>query len=85
MPERGGYDHAIIDSGSSYESFFVKQAERDPRVVCVLKLPEWYKIPTPAGNYTPDFGIVVSHKSLRDHKEVEIHLAVETGSTSVLA
>lgn len=85
MPRSGVYDHAIIDSGSTYESTFAKQAEMDPRVVCVLKLPEWYKIPTPAGNYTPDFGIVVSQKSLRDHSEVEIHLVVETKSTSVLA
>ncbi len=85
MPERGVYDHAIIDSGSTYESTFAKQAEMDPRVVCVLKLPEWYKIPTPAGNYTPDFGIVVSQKSLRDQSAVEIHLVVETKSTSVMA
>ena len=85
MPERGVYDHAIIDANSSYEAAFAKQAEKDPRIVCVLKLPEWYKIPTPAGNYTPDFGIVVSQKSLRDHNEVEIHLVVETKSTSVLA
>lgn len=85
MPERGVYDHAIIDSASTYESTFAKQAEMDPRVVCVLKLPDWYKIPTPAGNYTPDFGIVVSQKSLRDQTEVEIHLVVETKSTSVLA
>jgi type III restriction enzyme len=83
-PNHGVYDHAIIDSGSSYESLFAKQAEIDPRVICILKLPDWYKIPTPSGNYTPDFGLVVRHKDLRDGAEVEVHLVVETKSTSVL-
>ena len=31
--------------------------------------------------YTPDFGVVISHKGLRDEQEVEIHLVVETKST----
>ena len=84
-PNSGVYDHAIIDSNSSYEEYFAKQADNDPRVVCVLKLPDWYKIPTPNGNYTPDFGLVVRHKALRNDHEVEIHLVVETKSTNVLA
>ncbi len=84
-PKNGVYDHAIIDSGSSYESNFAKQTELDPRVVCVLKLPDWYKIPTPSGNYTPDFGLVVRHKGLHGDTEVDIHLVVETKSTNVLA
>jgi type III restriction enzyme len=84
-PNSGVYDHAIIDSNSMYEEYFAKQADNDPRVVCVLKLPDWYKIPTPNGNYTPDFGLVVRHKALRDDHEVEIHLVVETKSTNLLA
>lgn len=31
--------------------------------------------------YTPDFGVVVSHKGIRDDEEIEIHLVVETKST----
>jgi type III restriction enzyme len=84
-PNCGVYDHAIIDSNSMYEEYFAKQADNDPRVICILKLPDWYKIPTPNGNYTPDFGLVVRHKGLRDDTEVEIHLVVETKSTNVLA
>ncbi|MEO0016945.1 MAG: hypothetical protein RLZZ522_228, partial [Verrucomicrobiota bacterium] len=37
-PNHGVYDHAIIDSGSTYKSIFAKQAETDPRVICILKL-----------------------------------------------
>ncbi len=84
-PVCGVYDHVIVDSGSLYETNFAKQAELDPKVVCILKLPDWYKIPTPNGNYTPDFGLVVRHKDLRAGAEVEIHLVVETKSTNVLA
>lgn len=84
-PHHGIYDHAIIDSGSSYESNLAKQADTDPRVLCVLKLPDRYKIPTPSGNYTPDFGLVVRQVGLRGGAEVIIHLVVETKSTSVLA
>jgi len=67
-PNRGIYSHAII---------------------ALLKLPDWYKIPVPSltggtASYTPDFGLVVSHKGLRDEEEVEIHLVVETKSTDKL-
>ncbi|MCX6872963.1 MAG: DEAD/DEAH box helicase family protein [Verrucomicrobia bacterium] len=81
-PNSGVYDHAIIDSNSSPERHFAMQADGDPRVVCVLKLPDWYKIPTPNGNYSPDFGLVVTHKNLRDGAELEVYLVVETKSYS---
>ena len=32
----------------------------------MLKLPEFYKIPTPIGNYQPDFGLVVKQRSLKN-------------------
>jgi len=86
-PNRGIYDHAIVDSGSLPESRFANEADRHPRVRALLKLPDWYKIPVPSlkggtTTYTPDFGLVVSHKALRDDEEVELHLVVETKSTS---
>ncbi len=83
-PKRGLYDHAILDSASMPERNFASDADADDRVVCVLKLPDWYKIPTPVGNYTPDFGLVIRHTGIRDQRETEIHLVVETKSTNLL-
>ena len=85
-PLQGIYDHVILDSDSLPESRFANEADRHPRVRALLKLPDWYKIPVPSlkggsTTYTPDFGVVVSHKGLRDDEEIEIHLVVETKST----
>lgn len=85
-PLQGIYDHAIIDADSQPEWRFANEADRHPRVRALIKLPDWYKIPVPSlkggsSTYTPDFGVVVSHKGLRDDEEVEIHLVVETKDT----
>jgi Endonuclease domain len=34
-----------------------------------------------SSTYTPDFGVVISHKGIRDNEEIEIHLVVETKDT----
>jgi type III restriction enzyme len=88
-PNTGIYDHAILDANSLPEDRFANEADRHPRVRALLKLPDWYKIPVPSikggsTSYTPDFGVVISHKGLRDDKEVELHLVVETKSTDSL-
>ncbi len=88
-PNTGVYDHAILDADSLPESRFANEADRHPRVRALLKLPDWYKIPVPSlkggtAHYTPDFGVVVSHRGLRDGEDVEIHLVVETKSTDRL-
>jgi len=64
-PNKGLYDYAICDADSTPEHNFAHNADNDPKVVCVLKLPEFYKIPTPIGNYQPDFGLVVKQRSLK--------------------
>src|SRR5690606_13678835 len=86
-PLQGIYDHAILDAASGPESRFANEANRHPRVRALPKLPDWYKIPVPclkggSTTYTPDFGLVVTHKGLRDDEEIEIHLIVETKCTS---
>lgn len=56
-PNTGVYDHAMCDSDK--EIGFAAQADRDPQLLCLLKLPDGYKIATPIGTtYTPDFGLV---------------------------
>jgi type III restriction enzyme len=56
-PNTGVYDQAMCDSDK--ELGFARDADRDPQLLCLLKLPDGYKIATPIGTtYTPDFGLV---------------------------
>ncbi|MDY0148808.1 MAG: DEAD/DEAH box helicase family protein [Kiritimatiellia bacterium] len=79
-PNRGIYDHAICDSQPEHE--FAHDADRDNEVVCFLKLPEIYEIPTPIGNYQPDFGLVLRRRALRDGTENDYYFVIETKSTN---
>lgn len=62
-PRHGLYDAQAIDSGK--EKAFAEAADRDPQLLCLLKLPEGYVIPTPIGGYTPDFGLVFKEHGQR--------------------
>jgi type III restriction enzyme len=62
-PQHGLYDAQAIDSGQ--EKRFAEAADGDPQLLCLLKLPEGYLIPTPVGNYTPDFGLVFKENGHR--------------------
>lgn len=62
-PRHGLYDQQAIDSGQ--EKRFAEAADGDPQLLCLLKLPERYTIPTPVGEYTPDFGLVFKESGHR--------------------
>ncbi|MDD2801591.1 MAG: hypothetical protein PHE96_09045, partial [Methylococcales bacterium] len=82
-PNKGIYDFAICDADSQPEHNFARQADNDPKVVCLLKLPDFYQIPTPIGEYyRPDFGLVVKQSSLRNSDEKELYFVIETKSTN---
>ena len=66
-PRRGLYAEQAIDSG--YEKNFAQNADAHGQLVCLLKLPDGYVIPTPAGDYTPDFGLVFRQ---RGHRAMEL-------------
>jgi type III restriction enzyme len=83
-PQHGVYDHAICDHGSTPEREFARQADADNEVVCFLKLPDFYEIPTPIGNYRPDFGLVLKRRSLTTGAEGEYYFVIETKSTNDL-
>lgn len=78
-PNRGIYDKFINDSG--VEHLFGRGADIDPEVVCFLKLPDWYKIKTPIGEYEPDFGLVMKRKSLKTGNEEDFYFVIETKGT----
>jgi type III restriction enzyme len=79
-PTNGVFDKMLIDS--DVEGLFSKTADRDPQVVCFLKLPSYYKIKTPIGNYEPDFGLVMKRKSLKSGNEAEFYFVIETKGTN---
>jgi len=80
-PLHGLYDQQAIDSGK--EKAFAESADKDPELLCLLKLPEGYVIPTPAGHYTPDFGLVFKE---RGHRAMELgaSLAAQEGEFFVV-
>lgn len=66
-PQHGLYQALPYDSG--YEKQFAQAADQDPQLLCLLKLPDGYVIPTPIGGYTPDFGLVFQE---RGHRAMEL-------------
>jgi len=79
-PNRGFYNRMLTDS--DIERSFALGADLDDEIICFMKLPSYYKIPTPIGNYNPDFGIVMKRKSLRNGKESEFYFVIETKGTN---
>ena len=81
-PNKGIYDHIIWDS--EYEQKFAREADDDTEVVCFLKLPSFYIIKTPAGEYNPDFGLVLKKKKLREENGSEYYFVIEVKGTNSL-
>lgn len=84
---RGVYDGVAYES--TYERSFTKDAEKDNEVVCFLKLPKCYRIPTPIGHgnqgfYEPDFGLILRRRNMKSGNENEYYFVIETKSTNNL-
>ena len=79
-PVKGIYDHIVYDS--DYEKLFARNADNDAEVVCFLKLPDFYVIKTPAGDYNPDFGLILKKKKIREDKTSEFYFVIETKGTN---
>jgi type III restriction enzyme len=50
------YNYTICDSG--VEKSFAEQCERDKDVKFYIKLPSWFKVSTPLGDYNPDWALL---------------------------
>jgi type III restriction enzyme len=67
------YENLVpLDSG--VENKFAKDCETSDQVKFYFKLPNWFKIPTPLGNYNPDWAVV-----FEDDKK--IYFVAETKDT----
>ena len=51
----GLYDYAVCDS--EVEKDFARELDSSEDVPVHVKLPSWFRIPTPGGHYNPDWAI----------------------------
>lgn len=75
--KRSIYDRVIFDSDT--EKKFVEKLEKMEFVKLYVKLPAFFKVPTPIGTYNPDWAIVVEEP---DCKEPRLYLVRETKSST---
>lgn len=80
-PKRGLYDRIIWDS--QVERDFASSLDDHHAVQVFVKLPKSYKVPTPIGNYEPDFALVIEKRDL-DNPEADplFYFVVETKGTT---
>lgn len=69
---RTPYDFIVYDSATEEE--IAKLLDGDDRVKFFCKLPRWFKVSTPLGNYNPDWAVVVEDSQ-------KLYLVRETKST----
>jgi len=68
------YDYIEIDSDSSIEKEVAERLDSNENVKFFCKLPNWFVIPTPLGNYNPDWAVVTEG-------DEKLYLVRETKST----
>ena len=73
------YVHVIYDN-SQVERDFALELDRDEQVKHFFKIPDKFKIPTPIGNYNPDWAVYVENEN-----EKKLYFVIETkGSTNFM-
>jgi type III restriction enzyme len=72
--ERHVYDRAVVDSKVEHD--FVTQLDTSSEVVVYAKLPRGFLIPTPVGDYNPDWAISFKEGSVK-----HIYFVAETKGT----
>lgn len=71
--QKGAYEQVVY--GSNTEMTFAEDMEHNPAVKIYAKLPGWFLVPTPLGNYNPDWAVLVE----QDGSE-RLYFVVETKS-----
>jgi type III restriction enzyme len=82
--EHSVYDHVIYES--EIEKAFVEGLERREDVKLYVKLPGWFTVPTPVGEYNPDWAIVLEPRDEfgKPTGEELLYLVRETKETTDL-
>jgi len=68
------FEYVVYDSG--IESELAKEFEKNDNIKVYVKLPAWFKIDTPLGNYNPDWAILFE----KDDEE-KLYFVVESKGT----
>ena len=71
-PDKTLYNY--IRHESSFEENFARDAQADENIKFFFKLPRGFKIPTPLGNYNPDWAVIFEN-------DARIYFVVETKGT----
>lgn len=78
---RSIYDQVIWDS--EVEKNFVEELEQRKNIKLYVKLPAFFTVPTPIGNYNPDWAIVKEDRDAHGEPTGEkLYLVCETKSTT---
>jgi type III restriction enzyme len=82
--ERSVYDHVVYES--EIERQFVEGLEKREDVRLYLKLPAWFTVPTPIGEYNPDWAVVIEDRDEHGQPTSKpfLYLVRETKSTTNL-
>jgi type III restriction enzyme len=72
--EKTPYDFIEIDSDSTVEKEVAERLDSDESVKFFCKLPRWFVVPTPLGDYNPDWAVVAEN-------DEKLYLVRETKST----
>jgi type III restriction enzyme len=73
------YDHIVVQSET--EKKFVEKLKKMKNVRLFIKLPNWFKVGTPVGQYNPDWGLVM--EQVFGDEGPLLYLVRETKSTTV--
>lgn len=73
-PEKSDFDYVVYDSGP--ERDFAELLDNREDVKLFMKLPAKFKIPTPVGDYNPDWAIIKHEEG-----QERIYMIRETKST----
>jgi type III restriction enzyme len=66
------YEEVLFDS-SGVERSFAEELEANAAVKVFAKLPGWFQVPTPLGNYNPDWAVLIEKESTE-----RLYFVVET-------
>lgn len=75
------YDHIVVQSET--EKRFVEKLKKRTDVKLFVKLPGWFKVPTPVGQYNPDWGLVMDEVDAFGDRGPLLYLVRETKSSTV--
>jgi type III restriction enzyme len=75
------YDQIVVQSET--EKRFVEKLKKRSDVRLFVKLPAWFKVKTPVGQYNPDWGLVMEEVDVFGDKGPLLYLVRETKSMTV--